>query len=190
MLGGFGLIILIYLDLLGVWILGILILVTILLSILSLKFKIPLIEFLLDYLERPKYRHKFPMKSMIFFMSGALLVIALFSKEIAIASLVILTLGDGFSALIGMHYGRIKHPFSNIKFIEGHIVGVMAASIGIMLMYMFKFTTIYPLHAFIASSFAMFFEGIELKYGWDAVADDNIVIPLISGVVLWLFSHI
>ena len=188
MAGGIGIIALIYFGVLNALILVFLILFMVFLSLLSTSHKIPVLDYLLDKLERPRYRHTFPMKSMIFFVAGALIVLALFSREIAIASLVILTLGDGFSALIGIHYGRIKHPFSNIKFIEGNIAGVMAASIGIMLMYMLKLTAIWPLHAFIASSLAMFFEGIEIKWGWDAIADDNITIPLISGAILWLFS--
>jgi len=182
---GFLLIFLIYFDILDVFSLSILLLISIILSVVSKFVKIPVLSWFLNQLEREKHMKTWPGKGVVFFITGALLVVALFEKDIAIASLLILTLGDGISPLVGIHYGRIRHPFSNIKFIEGTIAGAMAAFLGIMLFTTAGLISIQPLEALLASLIAMFIEGIEIKLKWD-LNDDNIILPIISAIIIWL----
>jgi len=174
---GLLLIALIYYDLLTPMILLIITLVVIISSFLIKKTKPKFIYKLLQPIERQDALNGFPGKGLIAYLIGALLAIVLFEKEIALAAIIILALGDSFSRLIGP-FGRIKHPFNNTKFLEGVIAGIIAASLGAMLF-------IKPIEAIVASFFAMILEGINIRI-FKFKIDDNITIPLIAGFVIWL----
>lgn len=168
-----------------IWILFFALIIGIILSFLSLKFKLPFLNYMLQKFERPKYLHKFPGKGVLFFIAGCLIVIKLFGSKIALASIVILTFGDSISHLVGLfkkERGKIKNIKYNIeeglKDIRGTIVGAVIA--GIIASFFVK-----PLYAFIASFIAMGAEFISLKLGEDNV-DDNIIIPLVAGTILYL----
>ncbi|MBI4440731.1 hypothetical protein HY639_01045 [Candidatus Woesearchaeota archaeon] len=145
-------------------------------SILSRRYKIPGVWWMLVHFDRPQYLASFPGKGAWFFVLGFLLTTVLFEKEVALASLGTLVIGDALSHVIGVHFGQIRHPFSDRKFIEGHIAGALAS-------------------AFVASFFVpwwigllgalvgMFLEGVDIVIGTDPV-DDNVVIPLAAGAVM------
>ncbi len=168
---------LIYYDLLNPLLLLIVIVLTLAGSFFVKKTKPKTIYKLLQLIEREKALKELPGKGFIAYLIGALLVITLFEKDIAMASIIILALGDSFSRLIGP-FGRIKHPFNNTKFLEGVIAGIIAASLGAMLL-------VRPSEAIIASFFAMALEGFNLKL-FKFKIDDNITIPLIAGIVIWV----
>lgn len=131
----------------------------------------------LEIIERKENLEGIPGKGLIAYLIGAALVLILFEKDIAMASIMILALGDSFSRLVGP-FGRLKHPFNNTKFLEGLIAGLIAATLGAML-----FVSISE--AIIASFFAMILEGLDLKISKLKI-DDNITIPLIAGMIMWL----
>ena len=108
-------------------------------------------------------------------------MLVLFEKDIAMAAIIILALGDSFSRLIGP-FGKIKHPFNDKKFLEGVIAGMVAAALGAMLL-------VKPLEAIAASFFAMLLEGVNLRL-FKFKIDDNITIPLIAGFVIWLIRFL
>src|SRR3989344_7786850 len=85
------------------------------LSLGSLNFKIPVADFLLRNFERGKYIKRFPFKGMIFFLGGCLLVIKIFPKDIALASIMILTFGDSTAYLVGQFLGKTKLAFNGLK---------------------------------------------------------------------------
>jgi len=147
-------------------------------SYLSKSRKIPVIYNLLDKFEREKDINNFPGKGMIFYFIGVYLVLLLFPKDIAMASIMVLALGDSVSHLFGLHFGKIKHPFSKTRFLEGTFAGFVAGFIGALVFAR-------PIEAFFASLVAMIVEGIEIKIGTDQV-DDNLIIPLVAGAVIWL----
>ena len=148
------------------------------LSYLSKKIKIPVIHNLLEIFERKEELKKFPGKGMIFYFVGVYLSLLLFTKEIAMASIMVLALGDSVSHLFGLHFGKIKHPLSKTKFLEGTIAGFVAGFIGAL--------AIVPWHeAFFASLAAMIVEAIEIKIGTEQV-DDNLIVPLVAGGVIWV----
>jgi len=178
---GLLLIVLIYHDLLSPLILLVVIVLGICGSLFLKKTRLKIAYKLLQFVEREGALEKLPGKGLIMYLIGALLVLVLFEKDIALASIMILALGDSFSRLIGP-FGRIKHPFNNTKFLEGVIAGAVAASLGAMLF-------INPLQAIIASSLAMLLEGIDLKI-FRFKINDNITIPLIAGIVIWLIRII
>lgn len=155
-----------------------LILVGILLSFLSRRIKVPIIYSLLHRFEREKEIKKFPGKGIIFYLIGIYISLLLFPREIAMASIMVLALGDSISHLYGLHYGKIKHPLSGTKFLEGTIAGFIAGFIGA-----FVFL---PWHeAFFASLAAMIIEAIEIKIGTEQV-DDNLLVPFVAGAAVWV----
>ena len=156
----------------------ILIILGIILSIISRKTKIPIIHHLLEKFERKKEIETFPGKGTIFYFIGVYISLLLFPREIAMASIMVLALGDSISHMYGLHYGKIKHPFSNTKFLEGTIAGFIAGFIGA---WMFL-----PWHeALFASLAAMIVESIEIKLGTEQV-DDNLIIPVVAGAMVWV----
>src|SRR3989338_1899475 len=110
-------------ELLAIFLAGILI------SIISRKHKIPIIDWFLDRFERADTKTKFPGKGAIYFFVGAFFSVTLFEKDVAAASVLILALGDSIAPLIGQ-FGRIRHPFSDAKFLEGMLAGIIAAFVG------------------------------------------------------------
>jgi len=147
-------------------------------SFLSRSMKIPIIHQLLQKFERKEEIEKFPGKGVIFYFIGAYISISLFSKDIALASIMILALGDSVSHLFGLHFGKIKHPLSKTKFLEGTIAGFFAGFLGALI---FVGLT----EAFFASLIAMIFEAIEIKIGAEQV-DDNLIMPFVAGAAVWI----
>ena len=152
------------------------------LSYLSTMVKIPIINFLLWKFERDEWAKKFPGKGMIFYLIGADISLFLFPKEVAMASIMVLAFGDSVSHIFGLHYGKMKHPLSDKKFLEGTIAGFVMGFIGA-----FVFLRWYE--ALLASLIAMTAEAIEMKIGTSQV-DDNLVIPVIAGAVVWVIRWI
>ncbi len=153
------------------------IIIGLVLSYLSKKIKIPIIYYLLEKFERKEELEKFPGKGIIFYLTGVYVALLLFSKDIAMASIMVLALGDSISHLYGLHYGKIKHPLSKTKFLEGTIAGFVAGFIGA-----FVFL---PWHeALFASLAAMIIEAIEINIGTQQV-DDNLIVPFVAGAAVW-----
>ncbi|MBI2658907.1 hypothetical protein HYX05_02270 [Candidatus Woesearchaeota archaeon] len=148
------------------------------LSYFSTKIKIPVISLLLKKFERREYLKKFPGKGIIFYFIGVFVALLLFPKDIAMASIMVLALGDSVSHLYGLHFGRTKHPFSKTKFIEGTIAGIIFGFIG-------AFVFLPWWEALLASSAAMAVEAIEIKIGAEQI-DDNLIVPLAAGAAVWV----
>ena len=147
-------------------------------SIASRTEKIPIIYNLLQKFEREKEIKTFPGKGTIFYFIGVYISLLLFPREIALASIMVLALGDSISHMYGLHYGKIKHPLSESKYLEGTIAGFLGGFAG-ALMFL-------PWHeAFFASLTAMVVEAIEIKIGTEQV-DDNLIIPVVAGAVVYV----
>lgn len=156
----------------------ILIMTGLVLSYLSRKVKIPVVYQLLQKLERKEDLQQFPGKGFIFYLIGVYISLVLFEKEIAMASIMVLALGDSVSHIYGLHFGKTIHPLSKTKFLEGTIAGFIAGFIGAL--------AFLPLpEAFLASLAAMVAESIEIKIGTEQV-DDNLIIPVVAGFVVWV----
>ena len=158
----------------------------ILLSILSLKFKIPIIYLFLERFERKEQIKKFPGKGMIFFVLGCLLALRLFGKDIALPSIMILTLGDSISHIIGSK-GKIKHFLNDYKNLEGSVLGFFASFLGVLFLIFVFNVDITILEGFFASLIGMIAEAIDFKIGLDKV-DDNIIVPLAAGTIIYLIK--
>lgn len=180
-----GLIVLIsyYLDFIGPLTVFLMIIVGILVSILSKRISIPFFSFYLKNFERQEQMEKFPGRGMIFFFIGVLLVMKLFTKDIALASIMILTLGDSISHIIGERFGLIKNIFNgkSKKLFEGTLAGTLVGFIGASLFIPWT-------QAFLASFAAMVAEVIEIDLNHNTV-DDNLTVPLVAGTVIYLLQN-
>ena len=155
-----------------------LLIIGIIISFLSKKYKIPIIYWFLKNFEREKYLKTFPGKGAIFYLIGVFLVLSFFSLDIAMAAILVLAFGDSVSNIFGIRYGKIKHPFHSRKFVEGWIAGLIAGFIGALVF------VAWP-QALAASFFAMTAESIEIKLG-AAEIDDNIIVPLVAAITIWM----
>ncbi|MAG20525.1 hypothetical protein CL618_03780 [archaeon] len=147
------------------------------LSFISLKVKVPILNWFLEKFD--KRDNKLPGRGAMFFVMGVLLVLKLFPENIAYASIMILTLGDAFSHLFG-RFGKVKNIFNGRKKLEGSILGVLFAFLGAVLFVPVSY-------AFFGSLVAMFVETIEFRMS-DSPVDDNILVPLVSGTVMYLID--
>lgn len=107
-----------------------------------------------------------------YYLIGSFLCVLLFDKTLAIVCLCFLTLGDLFAALIGKQWGRIK-LFSR-KSLEGSLACFIVCTAVALLI---------GLHPVVAIGGALVATLIELL---PTGVDDNITIPLISGLAMHL----
>ena len=158
-------------------ILLILIIAGLVISYISKTVRIPVIYYLLQKFERKEELEKFPGKGIIFYFVGAYASLLIFTKETAMASIIILALGDSVSHFYGLHYGKIKHPLSKTKFLEGTLAGFAAGFAGALL-----FVPLYQ--ALFGSLAAMIIEAIEIKVGAEQI-DDNLIVPIVAGIAMF-----
>lgn len=139
-------------------------------SFLSLKIKIPVLEKILKKLGK-KEEKNFPGKGFIFLIAGCGVTAKLFSLEIALASIGIITFADPAMALS-------KKVLKNSLLIRliGAVVSFFVASIFVS-----------PLYAMVASPVAVIVEAIRIKFK-ESEIDDNFIIPVAVGTVLTLLK--
>lgn len=178
---GIVIVLLLNLNLINATILFIIFIIGLILSLLSRKFRIPIIYKLLQIFDRKNDIEKFPGKGAVFYFLGSFLVVFIFPKDIAMASIMILALGDSVSRLVGP-YGYLKHPFHNKKFFEGFIAGAIAGFLGALFFVPW-------LLALTGSLASMLIEGIDLRIKGFKI-DDNLLIPVIAAVLMQTFNLI
>lgn len=164
------------------WLLFFLLVAGLLLSFLSLRFKLPFLYFMLKKFETPRYLRSFPGKGALFLVAGCLLVLKLFPYSIALASIAIISYADPVAHLSGAAFGKLRYgkPFSRLKKIEGTFLGILAGWLAASF-----FMPWIP--ALIASAVSMIAEALVLRLGGDEV-DDNLVVPLTAATTLYLLS--
>ena len=172
---GIVLVYLLYEDLLDIWLLFAVLIIGFVISLASKKYKLFVINWLLKNFDRKD--ETLPGYGALTYILGSILVLGLFSKGIALASIMILAFGDSFSHL--GRFGRIKNPFSKTKFLEGTILGIIAGTLGAKLFVSWE-------AAFFGSLIAMSVEGLELAI-FKKKIDDNLLIPVVAGLIMSLF---
>ena len=157
-----------------------LIIVGVCLSFISRYIEIPGISAFLNVFERDEVRYKFPGKGVIFFFTGVLLSLQLFERDIALAAIMVLTLGDSISHIVGARIGEMKNIFNpqGNKLLEGTLIGSMTGFVGALL-----FVPI-P-EAFLGSLGAMMAEVVEIELNQNQL-DDNLVVPIVAGTIMML----
>jgi dolichol kinase len=109
----------------------------------------------------------------IFFAFGIAVSLLVFAAPICYAAIAVLTLGDGGAHLFGMKFGKHPLPTNKGKSVEGTIAGLVCAFLGALFF-------VNPLMALIAAAVGMLIEGLPNPL------NDNLLLPLVSGIVLVL----
>jgi phytol kinase len=130
---------------------------------IDLKLKLPLFQGL--------YRDKEEdtLGGNVFFLIGAIVAVSVFSKEIAIAAILMTTFGDAAAALIGKRFGKIRISWCKNKAIEG-----CAAEFIVDIFIGFIFLNSWSVILVMAGT-ATVVETVVNKI------DDNLIIPVFSG---------
>lgn len=142
------------------------------LSKLCTMFRVPIASWVMDRFERPEFRNKFPGKGPIFFMIGSIIVLYFFPLHIALAAMVILSVGDAVSHIFGKLLSRRKYRY--LKSVEGTAVAIFASFFGVLI-----FVNIFA--AVAGVSLALLFE--DLKLG----IEDNLFLPIVAAIIMSLF---
>jgi len=161
-------------NILSIQALLIILVVGIVTSLVSKKCDVLGISWFLKKFERDNAR--FPGEGAIFYLTSAVFVLMAFPEKVALASIMILALGDAFSTIIGKNFGKRK--ITKQKTIEGMLAGIIAGFLGAMLF-------VSPLTAFLGSLGAMVFEAIEVKVK-NVSVDDNLFIPVIASIIMYI----
>ena len=177
---GISLVFLISYSLINWFIVLLIFLLGIVVSISSKYVDLPFIDPLLKIFDRPEHKKFLPGKSVILLFLAILILMIFFDTKIICASILIWAFGDSFSAIVGKHYGRIRHPLNNDRLIEGTLAGIFMATI-VSMYYVGLFA------AFIASLVSMSIESLELKFLKHPL-DDNFLVPIIAAIVLVLIN--
>jgi undecaprenyl-diphosphatase len=148
------------------------------LSLLSRRYKLPLIYEILRFFERPKDLKIFPGKGSFFLVLGSLLALQLFERDIALAAIAIMAVGDSITTIIGTYFGKIKNPLNPTKHLEGTALAIGASTLAAFFFVSFD-------KALLASMVGMIFESLKIPYVGD-ILDDNLIIPLVAGGVMVL----
>jgi dolichol kinase len=126
-------------------------------------FKLPVLHVVL------RQKEKNAIGSYVYFTIGALIVVSVFSKNVAFAAILMTTFGDMSAALVGKRFGRIR--ISNGKSLEGCIAEFIVDLILAILLLGNPFISL--LMAFTATYVETTFVKI----------DDNLAIPIFSASV-------
>ena len=138
-------------------------------EIMLRKIHIPVFSFFISIMERKDAR---PGQGAIHFLAGAFIALLFFGTEIVFISLLILALADSFSTIVGIWIGKIK--IYKKRTLEGTTAGFIVA-FGVCLFYL---PVIIALYACLVGSIVELFSPI----------DDNIAIPPITGVALFILG--
>jgi len=134
--------------------------------------RIPLASWVMDKFEREEFRNTFPGKGPIFFMLGSIVVVYLFPLHIALAAMVILSVGDALSHIFGKLLS--KRTYKEIKSVEGTLIGFIASFFGVLIFVNFG-------AALIGTALTMLFENMKLGI------EDNFFIPIVAAIIISLF---
>ncbi|MBR9682418.1 MAG: hypothetical protein GOV02_01970 [Candidatus Aenigmarchaeota archaeon] len=115
-----------------------------------------------------------PLMGLLTFYTGMMLAIVLFPMKIAMLCIILLSVGDALSALVGKMIGKHKLPINKTKSWEGSITFFLS-TISILL-----FAAIMPEKAIVMAVLLTMVEGLPRL-------DDNLTIPLAAGFMLLLF---
>ncbi len=161
------------------WLLFFTLILGIILSLLSTLTKIPIVNFLIETCELGRHKKEFPGKSSLFFLAGSLIVLKLFSQDIALASIAILTFADPISYFAsGIRKVKYPKPFNTDKSIIGTFIAILVAFISASFFISWKY-------ALLAGFFSMLAEALIIKV-WEDHIDDNFIIPLVAGTTVYI----
>jgi len=132
---------------------------------ISRGYTIPVISAVIASLER---RDAAPGRGTLFFALGALFCLVFFPREVAFIGLVVLSLLDSVTTLVGIRFGRNR--IYNHKSFEGTFAGVVVTVAALCLL-------VPPATALVTAAVTALAELVS-------PVDDNLVIPVVACLVL------
>ena len=142
--------------------------------------KIPLLSRVLGIFDRPRDQD-FPGRGAFYFCLGVFLTFALWQQEhinIAYAAILILAVGDSLNHLFASKVYRLSLPWNRRRNVVGIVAGIGMGTLAAQF-----FVPFFP--ALIASTVAIAAETVPWRLG-RFFLDDNILVPLVAGGMLWL----
>ncbi|MFX0169095.1 MAG: haloacid dehalogenase-like hydrolase [Candidatus Hodarchaeota archaeon] len=120
--------------------------------------------------------------SPLYFAAGVIFPFLIFGTllnlpHIAAASVTAFLIGDAFSTIGGIFFGRHYYPFNPRKTLEGTLIGFSVAFIVLLFI-------ISPTFALLSAIIAAIIELLPLPI------DDNLAVPILTALLLLLFSFI
>jgi len=168
---------LLYFNLINKWsILGISIIIAVLFFV-RLKRKLPVIDEIVEPFERKRKKHHY--EGPLAYFLGIFAVLAIFEKNIALASIMIMVLGDSASTIFGRLFGTLRIPWSK-KTVLGSLAGMVFGYLGAWLFVPLQY-------AIIASFAAMIVESFDKEF---IDINDNIMMPVAAGAVIAILKAI
>ena len=153
---------------------------SILLSVFTKLAKPKLILFMLKWFDKPEDVDTFPGKGAVFYLAGILLSLLFFDSRIASAAIIILAVGDPAAHIIGKYYGKKKIIINNKKLLEGTMAGTLLGT--------FAASIFMPIPiAFFGAASGMMAEAFDIQF---LHLDDNLFIPLTSGLVMTIIQSL
>lgn len=148
-------------------------------SLLSLKYRLPFIGRCLDVFERDKDMKEFPGRGPFYFLLGIIICLLFFPKDIAYASILILSAGDSFNHFFNRQPHHIPLPWNKRKNWYGLGFGILMGT--------FFGAFFVPWHlALLASSVAITLESFPIRIS-HLYLNDNVFVPLVSAIILSAF---
>ena len=123
-----------------------------------------------------------PFFGALLFYLGCLVTFVLYPTKIAVAACCILAIGDSLSTIIGMKFGKVR--IYNKRTIEGSLAFFVGAFLISVVFVDFRLALI---GAFAGMLTELFSSSTKIKTKiW--IIDDNLLIPIIAGAVMVVFS--
>lgn len=110
----------------------------------------------------------------IYYAVGIGLSLILFPSSIGNSAVAILTIGDSLAGLSGSIFGKTPIPYNKSKTVEGSLIGFSTAFLAASLFSSLEAALIGALAGALIESCNKFIE-------------DNLSIPLVSGLAMWLY---
>ncbi len=125
-----------------------------------------------------------PFFGAFLFYLGCLIAFILYPTKIAVAACCILAIGDSLSTIIGMRFGKVK--IYNKRTLEGSLAFFASA---FLISFVFVDFRLALIGAFVGMLTELFGSSTKIKNKlW--VIDDNLLIPIVSGAVMFGFGFL
>ncbi len=160
----------------------VLLLSVVFLSLISRKINVPLWSYFINNFEREEFKKKYPGKGLIFLIFGVLATYKLFEKNIALASISILTFMDSFVSVFGVLLKEKFNMRSKEKLILVELLGFVIAFFSANIF-------VSPVEALIAAFGAILAEYYEIEVNKSQV-DDNFIVPLAAASSIVIFRKL
>jgi len=143
----------------------------------TLPHHISFLNHALELFEREHHKKEFPGKGAFFLVAGTLISMLLFPLNIALAAIIILTIGDAISHIVGRFFGNWPNPLNPKKNLEGFFVAIIFSTFSA------SFFVTWPI-ALLGSLAGMLIETPAIRLGKFKI-DDNLTVPLVAGVAMF-----